>query len=564
MRKHSVNLIIGLCVAATLSSCAGRAVTGGSGTHPAPLLAGASIAVVETDRGRVAGYIDDGVYIYKGIPYAEADRFMPPHDVTPWEGVRSCRYYGPVCPQEVRGGWADDASAFCNHWNDGNPGEDCLRVNVWTRSINGTDGKKRPVMVWIHGGGFSAGNGQEHDCYDGRSLASTDEVVVVSLNHRLNVLGHLDLSAFGDKYKYSGNVGILDIVAALKWVQRNIAQFGGDPSNVTIFGQSGGGGKVSTLMAMPSARGLFHKAITQSGAHLENMQAKWSRKIGITTLDLLGIPAGRIDEIQSVPYERLLEAGNKAISLVKAEAKVAGEADIFLFGWSPTVDGDLLPKDPYRGGGNECSRDVPMLVGSCLHEIALSSYVLSHGRESTMEETRPLLERFLGKNVDRYIEAVAQAYPDYVPADLLDLDAMFRPNCVEQCRVQAAMGGAPVYNYLFCWESPILDYRNRSSHCMEIPFVMRNIHLAREMTGGGEDAYQLSDLMSRAWIAFAKTGNPNVEGLPNWEPYNDETRPCMLFNNTCRMAYGHDSAWLEAVKSTGFANIFSASNIFGV
>ncbi|MBR4810078.1 MAG: carboxylesterase/lipase family protein, partial [Bacteroidales bacterium] len=232
---------------------------------------------VSIKSGPVAGYVDDGVFIYKGIPYAKAERFMPPVDPDPWTDVRPSRAYGPTCPQDKRAGWYSDDQAFAMHWDDGFPDEDCLRVNVWTAGIN--DGAKRPVMVWLHGGGFRAGSGQELISYDGAALARDHGVVVVTLNHRLNVLGFLDLSAYGAKYARSGNAGMLDIVKALEWVRDNIASFGGDPGNVTIFGQSGGGGKVCTLMAMPSAKGLFGRAIVQSGSITELATTACSRRV---------------------------------------------------------------------------------------------------------------------------------------------------------------------------------------------------------------------------------------------------------------------------------------------
>ena len=556
MYMSRVKIFISLCIAVVFVGCTEK-TTGYSSHRPSPIVANEKVAIVQTDKGKVAGYIDGGVYIYKGVPYAKAERFMPPVEVEPWEGVRSSRAYGPVCPQAFRAEWLNDESGFCQHWNDGFASEDCQRLNIWTRSIN--DEKRRPVMVWLHGGAFSSGSGQEMDCYDGSSLASTDEVVVVTLNHRLNVLGFLDLSAFGDKYKYSGNVGMLDIVAALQWVKKNISHFGGDPNNVTIFGQSGGGGKVSTLMSMPSAKGLFHKAITQSGAHIDNMKAKYTRKIGIATLEQLGISASNIDKVNDVPYDELLEAGNRAIAKVKEEASAAGDADIFLFGWSPTVDGDLLPKDPFRGAANECSKDVPLMTGSCLHEFAFSSFMPNKQR-STMDEIRPMLEKFFGKNTEQYIETFAKAYPDYRPCDLLDVEPEFRANSVLQARTQAALHGAPVYNFLFCWESPILDGRHRASHCMDIPFVFHNIHLAREITGGVDSAYELSDIMSRSWIAFAKTGNPNVEGLPEWEPFTEERKGVMIFDNECRMSYGHDAEWLKVVTALHYSKYHLMEN----
>ena len=257
------------------------------------ILASSSVAVAQTANGKVAGYIQDGVTIFKGIPYAKANRFEAPVQADSWEGIRSCRQYGPVSPQGARSGWANDEIAFAFNWNDGVQGEDCLRLNVWTPAL---DSRKRPVMVWLHGGGYSAGSGQELPSYDGTSLAFAEDVVVVSINHRLNVLGFLDLSAYGEKYAKSANAGLLDIVASLKWVRDNIAAFGGDPSNVTIFGQSGGGGKVTTLLATPCAKGLFHKAIVQSGSMLRTMESKYSRKIGIATVRNLGLDSSSIDK----------------------------------------------------------------------------------------------------------------------------------------------------------------------------------------------------------------------------------------------------------------------------
>ncbi|MBR2035374.1 MAG: carboxylesterase/lipase family protein [Prevotella sp.] len=220
----------------------------------------------QTNYGKVAGYIDHGVYTYKGIPYAKAERFMPAERPDSWQKIRSSRHWGPVCPQAKNTGWRGDQTAFFYQWNDGFQSEDCLRLNIWTKGI--ADGKKRPVLFWLHGGGYTSGNGQEHPGYDGRNLADKGDVVVVTVNHRLNVLGFLDLSAYGEKYKGSANVGMTDIVAALRWVKENIAYFGGDPDCVTIFGQSGGGGKVSTLLCMPSAKGLFHRAMVMSGSFL--------------------------------------------------------------------------------------------------------------------------------------------------------------------------------------------------------------------------------------------------------------------------------------------------------
>ena len=352
-----------------LSSCGQTAgvKTAGAQQATGEIIASSETAVAQTESGKVGGFLQDGIYIYKGIPYAKAERFMPPQPADKWEGVRSSRMFGPTCPQAVRMGWGADEHAFAFHWDDGYPGEDCLRVNIWTPGLN--DGKKRPVMVWLHGGGYAAGSGQELPSYDGFNLAKKGDAVVVTLNHRLNVLGFLDLSAYGDKYAKSGNAGLLDLVAALQWVNKNIAAFGGDAQNVTIFGQSGGGGKVSTLLATPSAKGLYHKAIVQSGSMLRTMDAKYSRRIGAAVMDELGLKASQIDELQKMPYERLLAAGEKAVAKVKAEVEKEDGISTFIFGWAPTVDGDVLPAQPFDPQAPAQSKDVPVMI----HRVVFGS-----------------------------------------------------------------------------------------------------------------------------------------------------------------------------------------------
>lgn len=502
--------------------------------------------VVRTQSGQMAGYVENGIYIYKGIPYAKARRFMAPEAPDSWEGIRSSRAYGPTCPQTKRMGWYSDEQAFAFNWDDGFPDEDCLRVNIWTPGVN--DGKKRPVMVWLHGGGYSAGSGQELPSYDGTNLARKGDVVVVTLNHRLNVLGFLDLSAFGEKYARSGNAGLLDLVAALQWVNKNITAFGGDPSNVTIFGQSGGGGKVSTLLATPSAKGLFHKAIVQSGSMLRTMDARYSRRIGQATLAELGIAPSRVDELANVPYDRLLAAGEKAVAKVRAEAEKEGAVSSFIFGWAPTVDGTVLPAQPFDPQAPAQSKDIPLMIGTTLHEFTTSTYVPAF-RTLTEDQAREQLQKKYGNRTDEFIRAFAKTYPGYQPKDLIDVDFTFRPNAVEQARLKAVQGGAPVYMYLFAWESPVMDGILRSTHCMEIPFVFDNAVRHASMTGGGKEARALADKMSSAWIHFARTGNPNAEGLPQWDAYTPETGATMWFDNRCEVKNNHDKELLDIVRS---------------
>ncbi len=363
------------------------------------------------------------------------------------------------------------------HWDDGYASEDCLRVNVWTSSIR--EDTKLPVMVWLHGGGFSEGSSQEQIGYDGTNLARDHGVVVVSLNHRLNALGFLDLSAYGAKYAKSGNVGMLDIVKALEWVKANISAFGGDPSNVTIFGQSGGGGKVTTLMAMPSAKGLFHKAIVQSGSIFNLMEPKYSRRIGAATVTKLHISPSTINRIADVPYAELLSAYKAAVKEVVEEARrddalPENFLDMILFGQTPVVDGEVIPFQPSAQEAFAISKELPVIIGTVYNEFT----------------------------------------PDRE-------DPIFRPLALRQAADRTSAGCAPVYLYRFDWKTPVLDGAMGSPHCIEIPFVFDNVLLHRTFTGGGEDAVQLGHRISSLWTHFAKTGKPVAEGMPEWTPYPD-------------------------------------------
>uniref|UniRef100_S0DF61 Putative esterase n=1 Tax=termite gut metagenome TaxID=433724 RepID=S0DF61_9ZZZZ len=535
-------LLLPFCAALLLlPSCHGGASRGKTPCD-GEITADSSHAIVKTTSGEVAGYIDQGIFTFKGIPYARAERFMPPTAPEPWTDVRSSRAYGPVAMQEARTGWWFDQTAFWFDWDDGFAGEDCLRVNVWSPGME--NGKRRPVMVWLHGGGYSAGSSQELPSYDGTALAAKGDVVVVSINHRLNVLGFLDLSAFGDKYASSGNAGMLDIVAALRWVRTNIAAFGGDADNVTIFGQSGGGGKVSTLMAMPSAKGLFHKAIVQSGSLTTSMESQYSRRIGVATLEELGVGTTELDKLADIPYNTLIAAGNRAIARVRDEMMKNGGSSAFIFGWGPTVDGNILPAHPFSPTAPDMSRDVPMIIGTTVHEFLGSMANPALWNISLEGAKRELATRY-GDNTDAFVEAFAKAYPDYTPRDFFDVDLRFRPMALRQAELKHAQGGAPVWMYLFTWESPVLDGMFRSMHCVELPFVFDNVARCRQMTGGGENALALADRMSSAWLAFARTGDPNTAALPQWEPYDPAKGATMRFDDRCEILYNHDRELLR-------------------
>lgn len=543
--KKSILLIASLCGMMLMNSCTGSKPAASS-KGDAEIAASSSDAIVETESGKVAGYVKDGTVVFKGIPYAKADRFMPPQPADKWEGIRSSRHYGPTAPQGKRAGWASDETAFAFDWDDGYPGEDCQRLNIWTPGIN--DGKKRPVMVWLHGGGYSAGSGQELPSYEGTNLSKKGDVVVVTLNHRLNVLGFLDLSAYGEKYAKSGNVGLLDIVAALKWVNNNISNFGGDPGNVTIFGQSGGGGKVSVLTAVPEAQGLFHKAIVQSGSTLEVTEPQYSRRIGVALLDELNISPANIEKLAEVPYEQLLDAGTKAIEKAKEEyTKETGKTPGLLFGWSPNMDGNVISQQPYKNGAPAISANIPMIIGTTLNEFAASVYV-PQLRNLSRDKVEEMLTQTYGDSVSEYISVFKEAYPNHSDMDLLDTDFVFRPGAVKQADIKSEQGEAPVYMYIFAWQSPVLDGSLRSTHCMEIPFVFNNADVHASMTGGTPEALELADKMSQAWINFARTGNPGSD----WPEYTKEDGATMWWDVNPEVKHNHDRRLLDFVE--GYSN----------
>ena len=450
-----------LSVSATCQT-AGQAVKSAE-DHGPNVIASSKDAIVQTESGKVRGYIHTGTFTFKGIPYATAERFMPPQKPKPWEGVRSSMSFGFVCPQGI-GGPIDATAARSSEIPDEDAffvqgllqteNEDCQRLNIWSPNVN--DGGKRPVMVWLHGGGFSTGSGHGWQAFDGESLSKKGDVVVVTLNHRLNVLGFLDLSTFGEKYKYSGNVGMMDIVAALNWIKSNIANFGGDPNNVTIFGQSGGGGKVSTLMAVPSAKGLFHKAIVESGSTLKVSEPSISRQAGVEILKQLKLKPKQVDELQKVPYSQLAAAGQAAWDKIRKENHAGPGFAGMRYGWAPTVDGDFLPTQPFDPAAPALSKDVPLLVGSTLNEMFPSERNPSL-RNITQAQAEEYLKKIYGPKTEAFIEEFGKAYPGYKPVDLIDTDVTFiRPRAIQQATLKAAQNAAPVYMYQFAWQSPCI------------------------------------------------------------------------------------------------------------
>jgi para-nitrobenzyl esterase len=508
--------------------------------------------VVETANGKVRGYVRKGIYTFKGIPYADttagANRFMAPQKPKPWTGIRSSMQFGEVCPQPPRLGWRNDEEAWLFSWNDGVPGEDCLRVNLWTPGIN--DGRKRPVMVWLHGGGFTAGSGQELLSYDGENLARRGDVVVVTLNHRLNVFGYLNLAKFGSKYQDSGNVGMLDIVAALEWVRDNAAAFGGDPNLVTIFGQSGGGGKVNALLAMPSAKGLFHRAIVESGSLLTAQTEENSSKLADALLAKLGLDAGSVDKLQTLPVDQLEAA---AVAVTARPNPGSGRIDFrhigALLGWAPVMDGRVLPRQPYDPDAPAQSASIPLLVGTTLNEFVTAS---GHPEfmEMNEENLKARVQTVFPDKADKVIAAAKEVYPSASPFQLWSVIAVssVRGSALRQARLKAAQGGAPAYCYQFAWQTPVLSGRPMAFHCSEIAFVFDNTDRCENMTGGGESARALAAKVSEAWIQFARTGNPNHKGLPHWEPLTAATNATMIFDDACELRNNFDQKLQDATS----------------
>lgn len=496
-------------------------------------------AIVELPQGSIAGFIDGDVFTFKGVPYAKADRFMPPVEAEKWEGVRSCRHNGPASPHGMAPLYGkQDQDAFIYGRYNMSSADECQHVNIWTQGLN--DKKKRPVMVWLHGGGFRWGSGYELQQYNGYELSHRGDVVVVCVTHRLGVVGFLNLSAYGDKYAASGNAGMLDIVAALKWVNKNIEKFGGDPGNVTIFGQSGGGAKVSTLLGMPDAQGLFHKAIVQSGSMLKHTSGESGKLLTATILEELGLKPSQVNQLETLPWQQIDMASDRAAYKLRNEL-----AEGFgLMHCAPYKDGVSITMEPDEALTASQNNHIPLLVGSNLNEFQVSA--TGEYNNLTQEEAEERVKALHGSKAEAYITAFKKAFPNARPKDLLETDFFFRAKTIEQARLKAA-GNAPVYLYRFDWQSPMFNETLRACHNMELAFVFHNVDLARPMTGGTASAHRLQDRMADAWISFARTGNPNHKGLPQWTPYTPEGGMTLIFDDICTTQIDPDKEIIQAL-----------------
>jgi para-nitrobenzyl esterase len=484
--------------------------------------------VVETTSGKVRGLVINKVNAFKGISYGDttegASRFLPPQKPKPWTGVKDATEWGLEAPQGAHTEIPEVAATIPKQGHS----EDCLHLNVWTNSVS--KGGKRPVLLWLHGGGFTSGSGS-YSIYDGANMARKRDVVTVTVNHRLNSFGFLYLPEIG-----ASNAGMLDVVAALQWVRDNIANFGGNPNNITIFGQSGGAGKVSTLLAMPTAKGLFHRAIIQSGANLQGISAADAAKTAQTLMSKLNVKSAR--ELQRVPMDDLVQATLSTPGLRLG----------------PVLDGKSLPEGPFTPTAPAMSADIPVIIGSTEFEVNFFPNTnFNPIDDATLLAAVKQATRANDADAAKLIAVYRKGRPGYSNVELQQVIASdnFRAGVLTEAERKSAQK-ASVYMYYFTWRSPVRDGKLKAFHTLEIPFVLENVDEGKSMTGAGPDRYALQDKMSAAWAAFARTGNPNHKGMPNWPAFTGDKRSTMIFDNECQVTadpYGEERAALGAIRS---------------
>jgi para-nitrobenzyl esterase len=517
---------------AVLLACAGLAgcdqdgpPAAASPVEPAAVAQSAAVdaagqPVATTGHGRVRGTVVDGIQVFRGIRYGAdtaTTRFAAPAPPEPWGDVADASRYGASCPHTPTG---NPGGLFASWRPDPTPpmGEDCLFLNVWTPAAG--DGGRRPVMVWFHGGGWTSGNGSSR-AYEGVRLARRGDVVVVTVNHRLNVFGYLALGHYGEGFEDSAVAGLLDMVLALEWVRDNIANFGGDPGTVMIFGESGGGAKVSALMATERARGLFHRAVVQSGAMLRFPEQAAAQAAADRVVEKLGLARETIRQIRTLPA-----------------ATIAGALAGTGAGSAPSIDGRTLVRHPFEPDAAPAGRDVPLLLGTNRTENSLFAGAANPELfELTWEGLGEAMRRAFPDrdDVDAIVAGYRRLQPGSSAADIYfeaTTDARWLAGHVLQAERKAAQGGAPAWLYLFDWDTPVDGGRWRSPHALEIGFVFDNVANSQAMSGTGEAQQRVADIMADTWIAFARHGNPNNPRIPEWPAYDAVRRAVMVLDET--------------------------------
>jgi para-nitrobenzyl esterase len=492
-------------------------------------------AVAKTQYGKARGFVDAGVLTFKGIPYGQdtsgADRWLPAKPPKTWDGEYPALIYGANCPQRLHDFTAIEQS-FIQDWDDGYMSEDMLKLNVWTPSLTG----KRAVMVYFHGGGFTFGSSYELPAHEGAQMARNHDIVQVSVNHRLNILGFFDLAEIaGPAYADSVNVGMTDLVASLRWVHENIANFGGDPDRVMIYGQSGGGSKVTCLMGMPSAAGLFHRASVQSGGGGNIPSAEQSRELARQIMKELGLPPNDLASLQKMDWAKLNAAGNAAVAKVNPPAPAPSgpggpPSTTPRAGFSPTVDGRIVTLRSFYDVAPGISKDIPMLIGNVSEE---GNRMASRPTEAEWHAT---LSRTYGEaKATALIAAMKKAHPEKSIRTLsYGVGGITSRNNVQRMvKLKYEQKGAPVYQYYFTWQSPILEDAG-AWHTAELAFCFDNTKRCEQGTGNTPEAQALAKKMATTWANFARTGNPSQPGL-TWTPTDPTRCQTMVFDNRCRM-----------------------------
>jgi para-nitrobenzyl esterase len=548
MGSGAAGLTIG-ATAVSISSCSSPSKNKKEDEDGQVIFIGDNIAVAETAYGKVRGFIHKDIYNFLGIPYGAnttgRNRFMPAQKPEPWADIYPAVYWPNAAPQLLENFYANRYLAFTDYWHYDDVSENCLGINVWTPGYN--DNKRRPVLLWIHGGGFTSGNSIEHPEYHGENLSRFGDIVFCSLNHRLGPLGFTNLAGVGgEKYAASGNVGILDIVAALEWIRDNISNFGGDPGNVTIMGQSGGGAKVCTLLALRPAKGLFHKAVALSGNITKAVNKEFSEKLGAYILKEAGLSASKVDKLQDMQWREYYALANIASDKISKEI---GSSGMMRGNFGPVADGINLPEGVFFSDPGEHSAQIPLILSSTFYERSPSAFDSSL-ENITLEEAKEKVKVItgyasIGDNGPMIIDAYAKNFPDRKPIEILSMVISNRKNVITTAEAKLKQP-APVYLAWFGWNPPVFDGRLRAFHTMDIGFWFYNTDVQISHTGGGARPRKLAAKMASTLVQFMKTGDLNGGGLPDWPKYTTGNGETMILDDISEVKNDPDR---EARKS---------------